>query len=275
MSELFSGCRLKWLGRRVLFFLCLAGSVPQVFGQPENMCNTLVVSGNPEYPPLLWRPADDPSTLTGAVPALLQEIVEPLGITVQVRDLGSWARVLHQARTGELDLVAGAFVTDERQAFLDYVMPPITWKPTNIWVARGREFNYRYWSDLRGKRGATLINNSFGQDFDAFADEHLTIEGIRTIEQSFRMAKLGRVDYVLYEHLQGHAKLAKLGLEDEFVDLLPPISSEALHFAFPKNSVCNTEALREVFAKRVAEVTAERRIDRLAEEYTERYLDEE
>jgi len=274
MTELLSGRRITPFVRHFLFWLALAGSVPLAYGQSEGMCDTLVVSGNPEYPPLLWRPADNPSTLVGAVPALLREIVEPLGIDVEVKDLGSWARVLHQARTGELDLIPGAFITDERQTFLDYIQPPITWQPTHIWVARGREFNYRYWSDLRGKRGATLINNSFGQDFDRFAEDHLSIEGIRTIEQSFRMAKLGRVDYVLYEHLQGHAKLARLGLEDEFVDLLPPISSEPLYFAFPRNSACNTEALRSAFAERLAEATGDRRIDRLLEEYTDRYLNE-
>jgi len=273
MSESLLSSRARLRCLRLVVLLCLSGFDTLAYGKTELGCDTLIASGNPEYPPMLWQPEDDPGTLTGAVPALLREIVEPLGIDVVVRDQGSWARVLHMARLGEIDVVAGAFLTDERRTYLDYAQPPITWSPTTVWVARGNEFKYRYWTDLRGKLGITLIGNSFGQDFDQFAENHLTIEGIRTIEQSFRMAKLGRVDYVLYEHLQGRTKLTKMGMEDEFVNLIPPVSSEALYFAFSKRSTCNTPAFREAFARRMAEVTGQRRIDDLSRQYSEEYLE--
>lgn len=273
MSESLLSSRARLRCMQLVMLLCFSGFFTLAYGKTEFRCDTLVASGNPEYPPMLWHPEDDPGTLTGAVPALLREIVEPLGIDVVVRDQGSWARVLHMARLGEIDVVAGAFLTDERRTYLDYAQPPITWSPTTVWVARGKEFKYRYWSDLRGKLGSTLIGNSFGQDFDQFAENYLAIEGIRTIEQSFRMAKLGRVDYVLYEHLQGRTKLTKMGMEDEFVNLIPPISSEALYFAFPKRSACNTPAFREAFARRMAEVTEQRRIDDLSRQYSEKYLE--
>ena len=59
----------------------------------EQACKTLTISGNPEYPPLLWADPAEPGRLVGAVPALLREIVEPMGLELTVRDLGSWARV--------------------------------------------------------------------------------------------------------------------------------------------------------------------------------------
>ena len=66
--------------------------------QERFSCETLeVVSGNPEYPPLLWQSSQTPGLLTGAVPQLLREIAEPLGIRVKVRDIGSWARVPKKA----------------------------------------------------------------------------------------------------------------------------------------------------------------------------------
>ncbi len=273
MSESLLSSRAHLRSWRLVVLLWLSCFFPLAYGNSEPRCDTLVASGNPEYPPMLWQSAASSETLTGAVPALLQEIVEPLGVNVVVRDQGPWARVLHMARLGEIDVVAGAFLTDQRRTFLDYVMPSITWLPSNIWVYRGKEFKYRYWSDLRGKQGSTLINNSFGQDFDEFAENYLSVEGVRTIEQSFRMAKLGRVDYVLYEDLQGHAKLAKMGMEEDFVELTPPISSEGLYFALPKRSACNTEAFRDAFARRLAEVTEQRRIDDLIKEYTGKYLE--
>ncbi len=234
---------------------------------PETPCNTLTVSGNPEYPPLLWRDEQHPGYLIGAVPALLREITEPLGVYVEVKDIGSWARVQHLARQGEIDMVAGAFITSERIGYMDYLLPPITHLPTAVWVPKGREFVYRHWPDLAGKRGSTLINNSFGQNFDRYAEQNLRIEGVRSIEQSFQMAKVGRVDYVLYEVLQGEVKLEYMGIAEEFVPLQTPVSREGLFFTFSKASPCNSFELRERIAERLYELVNSGRVDELVRQF--------
>ncbi|KPQ30538.1 MAG: polar amino acid transport system substrate-binding protein [Marinobacter excellens HL-55] len=239
------------------------------------VCDTLVVSGNPEYPPLLWQSDQAPGQLIGAVPAFLREIVAPLGIDVEVRDKGSWARVQRLAQLGEIDLVAGAFMTSERIGYMDYVVPPMMHLPTNVWVPKDRPFVYRHWPDLKGKQGGTLINNSFGQRFDQYAVENLMIDGVRSIDQSFLMALAERVDYVLYEKLQGRVKLGRLGLADQFVALDPPVSREGLFFAFPKRSSCNSVAFREAFMERLTLLSEQKRLDTLIEEYTVRYVGEQ
>lgn len=236
-------------------------------------CDTLAVSGNPEYPPLLWVSDRTPRLLTGAVEAFLREIVEPLGVTVQVQNKGSWARVQRLAQLGEIDLVAGAFITSERIGYMDYVLPPMTHLPTNVWVPKARPFQYRHWPDLKGRQGSTLINNSFGQRFDQYAKDNLDIEGVRTIEQSFLMAQADRVDYVLYEQLQGQVKLERLGIADEFVALAPPVSREGLFFAFSKRSACNSVAFREAFMKQLSALDDQGRLQELIEEYTRYYTD--
>lgn len=250
--------------------MALVAPLP-AYGAQEHACNRLSVSGNPEYPPLLWRDPDEPDRLIGAVPALLREVVEPMGLKVVVRDLGSWARVQHVAGLGEIDMVAGAFFTSERIGYMDYLLPPVTHLPTVVWAPKGREFTYRHWPDLLGKRGSTLIDNSFGQNFDRYADENLRIEGVRTIEQSFQMALADRVDYVLYELLQGQVMLEKLGLADDFVALETPISREGLFFTFTKASPCNTFELRERIAGRLSSLVDTGRVDQLIREYTEIY----
>lgn len=234
-------------------------------------CDTLVVSGNPEYPPLLWQSSQAPGQLVGAIPELLQEIAAPLGFRVEIRNIGSWARVQRQAAQGEIDLLAGAFQTPERQGYLDYVSPPMISLETSVWVPRHREFNYQGWPSLRDKKGCTLINNSFGALFDQYAMEYLDIDGVRSIEQSFLMARAGRVDYVLYERLQGQVKLARLELDDEFVTLGPVVSREGLFFAFPKRSPCNNSALREAFASRLAKLVEDGRVLELVSEYGQKY----
>ncbi|MDO6824280.1 ABC transporter substrate-binding protein [Marinobacter sp. 1_MG-2023] len=241
-------------------------------GAAEPACKTLTVSGNPEYPPLLWEDPQAPEHLTGAATALLREILEPLGVQLEVRRLGSWARVQRLARVGELDMVAGAFITSERIKYMDYLLPPFTYLPTAVWVPKDGVFEYRHWPDLKGKRGSTLINNSFGQRFDRYAERNLQVVSVRTIEQSFDMALAGRVDYVLYERLQGQVKLHRLGLADKFVALDVPISNEGLFFTFSKNSQCNTFEFRERIADRLFKLIDAGRMAEIVSEYTARYM---
>lgn len=258
------------VGKSLVFLIAALFLVP-AHALPDPPCTTLIVSGNPEYPPLLWRDAQYPGYLIGAVPALLREITEPWGVNVEVKDIGSWARVERMARQGDIDMVAGAFITSERIGYMDYLLPPITHLPTAVWVPRGREFAYRHWPDLKGKRGSTLINNSFGQNFDRYADENLQIEGVRSIEQSFQMALVDRVDYVLYEVLQGEAKLESLGIGDRFVPLPVPVSREGLFFTFSKASPCNSYELRERIAESLYELVNSGRADDLIRQYKALY----
>ncbi|MDX1559860.1 MAG: hypothetical protein R3193_13180, partial [Marinobacter sp.] len=88
MNKLFSSV----FGKSLVFAVATLSLAP-VHALPAPPCNTLTVSGNPEYPPLLWRDEKHPGYLIGAVPALLEEITQPLGVNVEVRDIGSWARV--------------------------------------------------------------------------------------------------------------------------------------------------------------------------------------
>lgn len=265
---------LKVLFRSCAVVVAMFAQAP-VHASSEHACKTLTASGNPEYPPLLWRDPTEPDRLVGAVPALLREIVEPMGLELVVRDLGSWARVQHVAALGEIDMVAGAFYTSERIGYMDYLLPPITHLSTVVWVPKGGEFVYRHWPDLLKKRGSTLIDNSFGQNFDRYAEENLHIEGVRTIEQSFQMTLADRVDYVLYELLQGQVMLEKQGIADDFVALETPISREGLFFTFAKASPCNTFELREGIADRLAILVDAGRVDELIRQYTRLYTEKD
>ncbi|MCH8499911.1 MAG: transporter substrate-binding domain-containing protein [Marinobacter sp.] len=268
---------IRWLGILALWGVVGNGSLHAAdAGDIETInapaCSSLLVSGNSEYPPLLWRDRQDPNTLTGVVPALLEEILSELSVDVSVRHMGSWARVQQLARDGYLDMVAGAFMTEERLGYMDYIMPAIIQLPTAVWLASNRVFPYEGWGDLAGKRGSTLINNSFGQAFDDYARDHLVIEGVRSIEQSFLMLQAGRVDYVLYELLQGQVKLGVRGMQASFTPQDNYISSENLYFTFPKKSQCNSPAFRQAFTTVMERKVREGRVAALVEEYTDKYI---
>lgn len=264
--------RLPTVLLRVLLLFAILFAATRASASAEGHCKTLFVSGNSEYPPLLWRDSKNPEYLTGVVPTLLKEIVEPMGLKANIRYIGSWARVQHMARSGDLDMVAGAFMTSERFGYMNYILPPILQLPTAVWVPADKSFVYRHWPDLLGKTGTTLIGNSFGQNFDRYAEENLSIVPVRSISQSFAMAEVGRADYVLYERLQGEAKLAREGREHLFRALETPVSSEGLFYTFSKSSPCNTFALREAVADRLYKLVQAGRVEELLDKYTERYV---
>ncbi|MFP6849393.1 MAG: transporter substrate-binding domain-containing protein [Pseudomonas sp.] len=219
-------------------------------------CERLVATGNPEYPPYLWRDPQNPQKLIGANADLLQHLAKELGVAVDIIYTGPWSRAQDEVRTGRVDLVAGAFLTLPRLGAMDYVHPAFYSTPAVVWVHRGSEFPYAGWEDLRERTGDTLVNNSFGEQFDTYAKSNLTLEGVSSLSQAFHKLLKGRTDYVLYERYPGQAVADSLGIQDDLLILDPPISSEGLYLAVSHNSSCNDPWLRGMLAQKMTEAVA-------------------
>ncbi|WP_019615637.1 substrate-binding periplasmic protein [Psychromonas ossibalaenae] len=240
-----------------------------------SICKHLVVTGNAEYPPILWRDQHNPGKLTGLAVELLELALMDSGITIDARDRGVWARAQQEAKHGEVDMLAGAFITDQRQEYMDYILPQFTNVPSVVWVKKGREFPFKEWSDLLTKRGGTLVNNSFGQDFDKYASERLDIRTSATAERSFAMLIAERFDYVLYELYQGLTILEVSGLKNNVTHLQEPVSIEGLYFTLSKKSGCNSKALRNYLNKRIQELTDFNTFDKLFDKHMQLWLEQQ
>lgn len=235
----------------------------------SEFCDRLLVTGNPEYPPFLWRDQEDPNRLIGAAVDLLKEVVSPRKITVDAQYVGPWSRAQVEARIGNIDMLAGAFITEERQTYMDYVKPEMMAMSNVIFVRKGQSFPLQDWSDLEGKLGDTLINNSFGQAFDSFAEKNLKIEEVRSIDSAFDRLILGKTDYVIYEEFQGYAIGETRGFAEKIEHLDNPISSEGLYFTVSRKSKCNSEAFRKFLDERMQQLVREGRPEKLTEEAME------
>ena len=238
-------------------------------------CERMVATGNPEYPPYLWRDPKNPQQLIGANADLLKHLAKELGVVVDIIYTGPWSRAQDEVRTGRVDLIAGAFLTLPRLETMDYIHPPFYSTPSVVWVHRGAEFPYAGWEDLRSRTGDTLVNNSFGQQFDAYAKSNLTLEGVSSLTQAFQKLLLGRTDYVLYERYPGQALADSLGMQDDLLVLDPPISSEGLHLTLSHNSACNDAWLRGRLAKAMHEALAAGLPDALLERNLQRWKDQQ
>lgn len=238
-------------------------------------CERLVATGNPEYPPYLWRDPQNPQQLIGANADLLKHLGEELGVVIDVIYTGPWSRAQDEVRTGRVDLIAGAFLTLQRLDSMDYVHPAFYWTPNVVWVKKDEAFPYAGWEDLQGHTGDTLVGNSFGQQFDAYAKTSLTLEGVSSLTQAFQKLLLGRTDYVLYERYPGLALAETLGMEDDLEILEPPISSEGLYLTLSHNSACNEPWLRGQLAKKMTELAADGLPDTLLQRNLQRWKEQQ
>ncbi|OZG74233.1 hypothetical protein BTA51_04240 [Hahella sp. CCB-MM4] len=233
-----------------------------------SFCSQLNVTGNPEYPPLLWHDRRNPDKLIGAAVELLEMAVADEGIKVNSLYVGPWSRSQAEARVGRIDMLTGAFITDERQTWMDYVMPPMMYMPNVIFVKKGHEFELETWANLKGHLGDTLINNSFGQEFDLYSKRNLVIEEVRSIEFAFERLMLGRTDYVIYELYQGIAIAEAMGVGEDIVALDEPISSEGLYFTLSKASKCNSPEFRSFLDNKISELVESNVPQNLVKKYT-------
>lgn len=232
--------------------LCLIPAVAHAAAD----CTRLTATGNAEYPPYLWRDPQNPQRLIGANADLIKQLGERLGLQIDVVYVGPWSRSQEEVRAGRIDMLAGYFLTDERQQVVDFVTPPFLETSSRVWVRRDAAFPYRQWSDLIGHTGGTLVNNSNGQAFDDFAKAHLSLEAVPTASQAFQKLTLKRTDYVIFEHYPGIALAQNLGIDDQVQALEPAVSSEGLYLALSRNSKCITAPVRDRMTAQMQEIVS-------------------
>jgi polar amino acid transport system substrate-binding protein len=217
-------------------------------------CSKLSATGNPEYPPYLFKDSLNPNQLIGSNTQILKEIGKALNLEIEVVYSGPWSRAQEEVRAGRIDLLAGAFFTIPRAQYMDYIYPAFLNTRSVVWVDKDRRIKYSKKEDLISLKGVTVINNSFGQEFDTFAKDKLSISTVTSLKQAFRMIKLGRVDYLLYEESPATAYAASLRFEDQIEVIGPEISSEGLYLTLSHKSKCNTGTLRGKLTKALNEI---------------------
>lgn len=247
------------------FCAMLAGVMPAAAA-----CEKLVASGNPEYPPYLWPDPTDSSRLIGANAAFMERLSAKIGLPIEVRYVGSWARVQEEMKAGRIDLIAGAFLTQPRLEYMDYFTSTIATTRSVVVTRPDSKLDYRAWDDLKGFRGLTVVNNSFGEAFDRYAADNLDIEHVTRLENALQMLAGQRGDYLVYEDAPVHAFAARAGIKD-LREAPEPISNEALYLTFSHRSACNTGELRGKIARALHELAAEAAMDGLLAEAIERW----
>ncbi|MAC47307.1 substrate-binding periplasmic protein [Oceanospirillum beijerinckii] len=241
------------MGNIHLSAFCMAASVLLSFplkslasshASASNQCQVLSASGNAEYPPYLWRAPDNPKQLVGAIAFMIDDIAEEIGIPIELIYSGPWGRVQKEVAAGRVDMIAGAFFTEARTDYMNYIYPEFQGTETAVWYNLNNPFNYSLWSDLKPLRGVTVINNSFGQDFDQYAAQELNIRQVSSLEQGLKMLSAGRVDYLIYEKEPAMAYVHQLSISG-IQSHTKAVTQQNLYLTVSQASKCNTPELKK------------------------------
>lgn len=198
-------------------------------------CDRLVVTADPNYPPLHWLDGD---ALRGASIDVVTTVLNRLHLPYEIRYVGPFARVLRAAEAGEVDIVTTLKITPEREKYLAFVPTPAFLNPISIFVLRDAAFTYREWRDLVGKHGGITRGNKFGGGFDEFMASHLDVEEADDLNLNFKKLQARRIDYFITGLHAGLAYLEQTGMTNEFVVLDKPVSTTSNYVAFSKASAC-------------------------------------
>ena len=233
----------------------------------DAVCERVVVTGNPDYPPIVWAPDQGDQALTGVAVEMLQAALAESNIEVEVLNLGTRAKALEAVERGQVDIMAGLFMARERLSSVDYVYPAIMDVPSVFFVRRGAAFPYTGWQDLRGKRGAAQEGSRFGLSFDTYANDNLELQRETTGEAALRKLLASKLDYVVLERYQGLALAQQMRVNDQLDTLEGSFINAPLYVAISHNSVCNSPDLRAALALGMQELAQRGEGRRLLDKY--------
>lgn len=247
-----------------LFLFALA-VILLLFAGTAQPSETLTASGHPQYPPIMWK---EGGSIIGAGPELVKLLFKDLNVTVRSPYRGNWDRVQEETRSGKTDVIVGLYMTEERKEYLEY-SNPYARDPVVIFVAKNKAFKYAKWDDLIGKKGTTTTGDSFGQAFDKFITEKLSVARSEKVEENFAKLLDGRADYFIYAMYSGLFESERFGISEKIEFLPVNVSVENFYIGISKRSPF-VKYLPQI-NKKLDDLIMDGTVDRLIERYADRY----
>ncbi|MBV8537161.1 MAG: transporter substrate-binding domain-containing protein [Alphaproteobacteria bacterium] len=224
---------------RIAACLALAATVTVTIGASRGVaavaCERLVISGDPEYPPLVWF---DGQTMRGSTIEIAAAVARRIHLPYDIRYVGPFPRVLLAARNGEIDLISEMKDTPERRDYVAFPATPIFVNPIAVFTRRTDPIVFKRWDDLIDHRGGITLANKFGGGFDEFLARHLNIEEAPRLESGFAMLAKNRIEYFVTGYYPGLAYLIQANEERQFIALEPYVTASDNFIGLAKRSRC-------------------------------------
>jgi polar amino acid transport system substrate-binding protein len=117
-------------------------------------------------------------------------------------------------------------------------------------------------------KGAAIINDSFGSEFDTFDRKNKNITRLATTEQCFRFVQKDRARFIIAGTNSGLAALVRLNLEKDYVMLPKRVISSGLYAPISLKSQWNTPEVNAYLNRKFQEYNANGTIKILEKKYT-------
>lgn len=200
-------------------------------------CPFLSVNGADDWYPYFARAHTTHNGIMGDVVIMA---AERAGIPINVSPALPWKRMLFDLRDGNLDVIAGALKTIQREKQF-YFSPPVHHAELKVFARKDRAFNFTQLNDLEGLTGAKVRGMSLGQSVDDFAFSHLVINDVPDPTSLMKMIATKRVDYGIFYSSAGARELKRIKQDNNIVQLETVVSKEGVYVAYSKSSNCQKE----------------------------------
>ena len=190
-----------------------------------------------------WPPYMGPRLIDkGFLPEVLVEAFDQFGYTVTVV-FRPWARALNDVKKGEMDILCGAYYTEERTEFLAY-SPPIAETPDSLFMKKGRNITYQKLADLKPYKIGVVRGAAHGKEFDAA--DFLNKQAVTHSGQNIRKLFVDKIDL-----MAGPRDVIKFIIQrdyplftDKIVVVEPPLNTNKIYFGFSKKVARHQELLK-------------------------------
>lgn len=228
-------------------------------------CDLVRLSGASDWYPVSMR-ADEIAPLEGILPDLARDVFFALKVPVGVAPQWPWKRTLKMLENGRTDVLAGAFWTSERAEKFALSLPVLS-EEVSVFVRGGLGIVPGSLEELVGLRGMIPFGASYGEEFDMFAAEHLTIENQVFDSLSAYMQLLidEKIDYLVAPRRDGEQLVEQMKASQKVASLGWPAVVNTVHYLFSRASPCIE--LLDAFNEELRRQLAEGSLERLTRDY--------
>lgn len=201
------------------------------YNDEKEACQIIAVGSDNWYP---YQLRDENGEAYGAGYEILKEILQPLGMKVQLGESKPFKRLLTELEDGTTDVFVGLYFNEERKKKYNYTKE-FAVDEVKIFVSKERTFEFNGFEDLKGKLGIINKGASYGNEFEA-AKEYLTLKEVNDVKQQYEMLMNGQVDYYISAYHNAMQNLKKEGFKGKIIPLPKNVKENKVHFLVSKNS---------------------------------------
>lgn len=231
-------------------------------------CDVIRVGCAKNWYPVAFMLTPENTQATGVAVEIIKLAAKELGLKVTMDCSIPWKRLTMYMDTGEIDAIAGHYMTKQRQR--DWLVSKaiieddilVIYKINHQKITSINDLN-----DLHGLIGAIHRGANYGQKIDDFIKQqqakNLIVE-THLNDSIFSLIRYQRVDYGFISKNDATEKIKRYGFVDE-ITLSKSIDVNTVHIAFSKHSAC--AVYFNQFNQLISQFKSTKVIDKLLTQY--------